>query len=108
MTEKGLLHIRIVRATAAFRYSPHDIFTWIFNIAGFAVNAILGVNLKTRIRAIIIAQNFIDPRRASINQLKVARLFFAVISRRERHICQAVKGEDAVRLWIINGLIFAL
>jgi hypothetical protein len=42
------LHIRIPRPTTAFRHHPIDILRGVFDVAGFAVYAVLGVDLETR------------------------------------------------------------
>src|SRR5471032_2300546 len=43
----AFLHIRIVRAAATFRRHPDDVLGWILDIAGFAMHAVLGVDLQT-------------------------------------------------------------
>jgi hypothetical protein len=42
----SLLHNLILRTTAAFRYSPIDVFVWHFDTTAFAVDAILSVDDK--------------------------------------------------------------
>jgi hypothetical protein len=39
-------HIRIVRASTAFGRNPGDVFIGVLDIAGFAVDAVLGVDHK--------------------------------------------------------------
>ena len=39
------LHPRIVRTTATFWCDPNDVLRWVFDVAGFAVDAVLGVDL---------------------------------------------------------------
>ena len=41
---KKYLHIRIIRSAAAFGYSPINILCRVFDVAGFAVDAILAVD----------------------------------------------------------------
>jgi len=45
---RASLHIRIVRPAAAFGRDPVDVLVRILDIAGFAVNAVLRVDLEAR------------------------------------------------------------
>ena len=56
------LHIRIVRPASAFRGDPLYVFGWILDIAGFAVDTVLRVDDKTRVRAICLIRidDFVD------------------------------------------------
>jgi hypothetical protein len=45
------LHIRIIRPAAAFRYHPVDVLGRILDVAGLAVDAVLGVDLQARVAA---------------------------------------------------------
>ncbi|MFT7192246.1 MAG: hypothetical protein ACI9AQ_002823, partial [Dinoroseobacter sp.] len=45
---KGL-HIGIVWPVAALRCDPCDVLAWVFDIAGFAMHAVLEVNLEAGI-----------------------------------------------------------
>ena len=49
------LHIRIIRTAAAFGRHPSDVLVGVFNIAGFAVDAVLRVDHKAR------SAGFLDP-----------------------------------------------
>src|SRR5207253_2029687 len=42
------LHVRVVRAAAAFRHDPLDVLPRILDVAGLAVHAVLGVDLEPR------------------------------------------------------------
>jgi hypothetical protein len=42
-------HIRVAWAAATFRRCPGDIAIWVFDVACFAVNAILGVNDEAQV-----------------------------------------------------------
>src|SRR5437764_1090278 len=44
-------HIRVIRAAPAFRGNPGDVPVGVLDIAGFAMNAILGVDHVFRLRA---------------------------------------------------------
>src|SRR5262245_11375463 len=48
-------HVRIVRPAAAFRRHPDDILVRVLDVAGFAVDAVLRVDLEAR------ARRFLDP-----------------------------------------------
>src|SRR5690349_5136641 len=41
-------HVGIVRSAAAFRYDPIDVLARVLDVAGLAVNAVLGVDLQPR------------------------------------------------------------
>ena len=57
-------HVRIVRTAAAFRGNPVDILRRIFDVARFAVNAILGVDDETGLCAarLVRTDDLIDSR----------------------------------------------
>ena len=46
MTAYFFLHPRIIRPTAAFWCDPDDVLRRVFDVAGFAVDAVLGVDLQ--------------------------------------------------------------
>ena len=54
-----VLHGAIVRTSSSFRYDPVDILGRILDVAGFAMNAVLRVNLELFI-SILFNNNFID------------------------------------------------
>ena len=58
------LHIGIVRPATPFWNNPIDILGWVFNVTSFAVQAVLGIDLQTRLTTLTVGQNFIDPSRA--------------------------------------------
>ena len=58
-----VLHIRVIRPAAAFRRHPVDVLGGILDIAGFAVDAVLGVDLQARLAAICLAHDFVDAGR---------------------------------------------
>src|SRR3954449_6537162 len=43
------LHVRVIGASAAFRGDPVDVLGRVLDVAGFAVDAILGVDLEPRL-----------------------------------------------------------
>jgi hypothetical protein len=83
-------------------HNPVDILARIFDVAGFAVDAILGIDLQTRVVAALIKQDFVDTGRAEtllggvilsqidrywdrcILELQMARLIFLVIGTRKK------------------------
>ncbi len=58
-TESKKLHVGVVGTIAALRGFPCDITCWVFNIAGFTMHAILRVDLKLGIAAILGTDDFI-------------------------------------------------
>ena len=44
-------HVRVVRAAAALRHRPHDVLLGVLDVAGFAMHAVLRVDLEARIVA---------------------------------------------------------
>src|SRR3990167_4892771 len=59
-------HVRIVRAAAAFGRDPDDVLRRILDVAGFAVDAVLGVDDEARIGLgdLVRIDDLIDARRA--------------------------------------------
>ena len=57
-------HIGIVRTAATLRGSPIDVLRGILDVASFAMDAILRVDMETRIVAMAISDNLIDSGRA--------------------------------------------
>ena len=57
------LHIRVVRAAAAFRAGPVNVAIGVFDVASFAVDAVLRIDLEA-FRAVRIFHPFIDACRA--------------------------------------------
>ena len=58
-----LSHIRVIRPAAAFRRDPVDVLGGVLDVAGFAVDAVLGIDLQPW-RVLAIPQDFVHPRRA--------------------------------------------
>jgi hypothetical protein len=56
------LHVGVIGASSAFRHDPVDILRRILDVAGLAVNAILGVDLQSRAPAFF--DIFVDAGRA--------------------------------------------
>ena len=57
------LHPRIIRPTAAFGCHPHNILRWVFDVAGFAVDAVLGVDLQA-VGVVCVFDELVNPSRA--------------------------------------------
>ena len=57
------LHVAVVWAAGAFGYHPVDILRWVFDVTGFAVNAVLRIDLKAFV-ATRLLDHFINPSRA--------------------------------------------
>ncbi len=55
-------HVRVVRSAAAFGRDPDDVLRWVFDVAGFAVYAILRIDLQAL--AAIAFDEFVDARGA--------------------------------------------
>ena len=56
------LHIRIVRPASAFRRNPLDVFGRVLDIASFAMDAVLGVDNKSRVgtTCLVRVNDFVD------------------------------------------------
>ena len=52
-------HIRVIRAAAAFGRRPVYILTWVLDVACFAVDAVLRVDLEARIGPVVVIKHFI-------------------------------------------------
>src|SRR5690606_16162430 len=61
-----VLHVRVVRAAAALRRGPDDVLRRVLDVAGFAVDAVLGVDDEARIGAVRLVgiDDFVHARRA--------------------------------------------
>src|SRR3546814_3761486 len=57
------LHVRIIRPTATFRHHPIDILRRILDVAGLAMDAVLRVDLQTRV-TFFGSDDFVNPGRA--------------------------------------------
>ena len=57
------LHGAVIRPTAAFGAGPCDVLRRVFNVAGFAVQAVGRVDLQARLSAVLL-HNFIHAGRA--------------------------------------------
>ena len=53
------LHPRIIRPTAAFWRHPDDVLRRVFDVAGFAVDAVLGVDLQA-VGVVFVFDEFVD------------------------------------------------
>src|SRR5258708_39028515 len=113
-------HIRVVRTAAPLRGGPDDVLGGVLDIAGFAVDAVLGVYLEARIGSGLIIQHFVDPggaiepRRLSVERQidadwrrrvledQVSGLVFLMIGGRQKDAGQVVETQDPVRLRVDN------
>src|SRR5579864_1573772 len=57
------LHVRIVRAAAAFRRHPHDVLRRVLDVAGLAVHAVLRVDHET-LAVVLVLHELVDGCRA--------------------------------------------
>src|SRR6202012_4565169 len=64
LSHAARLHVGVVRASAAFGRRPHDVLRGILDVAGFAVDAVLGVDLEARVLPLVVVEDLIDARRA--------------------------------------------
>src|SRR5690606_2655301 len=56
------LHVGIVGTAAALWRYPADILGWVLDVAGFAVHAVLRIDLQAR--AVLVAHDFVNARGA--------------------------------------------
>src|SRR3954451_14644525 len=120
MTRMRSLHAaRVVRAAAALRGHPVDVLERVLDIAGLAVDAVLGVDLEPSaggvghvlvdagravalLGAVILRQ--VDPGRdARVLEDQVARLVLLVVGVGEEDRGQAVEGELAVGPRVVDA-----
>src|SRR6185369_856991 len=108
------LHTLIVGPATALRRNPGNIAVWVLHVAGFAVDAVLGVDLEARAcglldpfvhagRAITVRRTGIDVVLGRLLQVHVGdlgmhRLILFVIGIGEEHRGQLVEGNLAIRL----------
>src|SRR5690606_32061705 len=57
------LHVGVVGAAAAFRGYPDNVLGGVLDIAGLAVDTVLGIDLEA-LAAVVVAHHLVDPRRA--------------------------------------------
>ena len=114
-----LLHRTIIRPAAAFGADPSDVLGWVFNVAGFAMYAVGGVDLQLGLAAFfydfIHAGGAVAGFRAGVFALvhrnhggrvaqgEVAGLVFFVAEVGKEHAAQAVEGEFAVGFRVLDG-----
>src|SRR5919198_2937462 len=70
------LHTLVVRSATTLRWNPGDIAVRVFYIAGFAVNAVLGVDLEARTRGLL------DPLVNACRAVTVRRTGIDIVLRR--------------------------
>ena len=117
------LHPRIVRTTATFWGHPDDVLRWVFDVAGFAVDAILGVDLQA-VAVVFVLDEFVHTGRAiarfkagvfrqvdidwhaGVFQGQMRGLLFFVVGVADEDAAQAVKGKFAVWLGVVNWFAF--
>ncbi len=123
MAFEGLLHIRVVRPAAALGRGPDDVLRRVLDVAGFAVDAVLGVDLEARVLALLVVEHLVDARQGSRAapvrrtwagsprsgstgpSASGGRLVFLMVGGRDEHRAQLVETDDAVRLGIDERLV---
>src|SRR5690625_4580561 len=114
-----VLHIWIVRSTTTFWRDPDNVLRRVLDVAGLAVDAVLRVDLQTRLAGAVFDE-FINPRRTvatlrpselgqvdvdrnrGIGQRQVSRLVLFVVGVRDKHRRQAIEGQYAIRLGVLD------
>src|SRR5947209_13645390 len=122
-----ILHVRVIWSSTAFGSDPVDVLGRVLDVAGLAVDAILGVDLQPRFTACALDE-FIDACRAiallgagidrqvycrwyvRILERQMNRLILLMISVGDEYRGQPIEGQHAVGLGIIDrrGRLFAL
>ena len=118
MARSAGLHIGVIRPVATLRCDPVDILAGVFDIAGFAMHAVLEIDHKARVFALflhhlihtcgaialrrfcVFGQVHRD-RQVRVAQLQMAGLAFFVVCHRKADVGQAVKRQRAIGLWVI-------
>ena len=113
------LHGAVIGAAAAFGAHPGDILGGVFDVAGFAVHAVLRVDLQAvavvfvfhelvharravaRLGTGVLAQVHRDRRRC-ILQRQVAGLVFVVVGAGQEYRAEAVEGQHAIGLRVVD------
>ena len=62
-TQLKKLHVGVVWAACTLWHHPSNILTWVLNVAGFAVNTVLAVDLEGLVTTFVL-QYFVYPSRA--------------------------------------------
>ena len=109
------LHRLVIGSAAALRRNPGNITVRVLHVAGFAMDAVLSVDLEARTGGLL--DPFVNPRRAiavgrpgvdvvlggllqvHVGDLQMNRLVLFVIGVGHEHGRQLVEGQLAVRLW---------
>jgi len=94
-TGSEFLHIGVVWPPKSFRRYPHDVLRWVFDVAGFAMHTVLGIDLEAwtgfffhnlvDARGAVALGGFIVKRQISgnryfrVDQREVARLILLVV-----------------------------
>jgi len=115
-------HIRVIWPPAALGRNPGDVLIGVFDIAGFAVDAVLGVDHepgRTRLLYPLIDAGRAIPGRGPseyivlgfflqrhVSDMKMNGLIFFMIRIGQEHRLETVEGNFAVRLRIANGPAF--
>ena len=118
MTISAALHVRIVRPVAPLGACPIDVLAWVFDIAGFAMHAVLEVDDKLLFA--VFFDHFVNARRAiplcgfcvfrqvdpdrdaCVFEVQMHGLAFFMVSKAEGHVGQAIKRQFAVRFWVFD------
>src|SRR5713101_1141537 len=65
------LHVRVIRPAAAFRYHPIDVLLRVLNVAGFAMHAILRVDLQPLLAGPGLFDDLVDAGRDELRMVGV-------------------------------------
>src|SRR3954454_18778787 len=113
------LHVRVIGASAAFWSDPVDVLGRVLDVAGLAVNAVLGVDLEPRFTAFAF-NKFINACRAitllgagidrqvdghgyvGVLERQMNRLVFLMIGVGDEYRGETVEGQRAVGLRVID------
>ena len=112
------LHIRIVGSATAFGHHPIDVLSRVLDVAGFAVNAVLGIHLqphgvaflyilvnaggaKPDLGSVVVTEIDFN-RNLLVLQLQMAGLSFLVVGGRKGNIGQLVERDGAVGFGIVD------
>src|SRR5690606_34686656 len=114
------LHPVVDRALTALRSDPHDVLCGVLDVAGLAVNAVLRIDLQAilavvvldelvhhggaiaRLRAAVFGQVDRDRYRYVLDRT-VNRLIFLVVRVRDEHRAQAIEGDLAIGLGVLDA-----
>src|SRR6185295_12985792 len=115
---RPILHVGIVRAAPAFRHHPFNVLCWVFDVTGFAVDAVLRIDLQpgssgflndlvhpsraVALLGCVIERQIGGYRYGRVLEPQVGWLILLVIGVGDIDRSEPIESEDAVGLRILD------